>query len=111
MDPFADLPQVPTGKVGNTVYKPVSKQTRVSRAKIKSLEQRLADLKKKDLKPSQKGACTRMGAELAALINESNALGKRAQAIEKKIDELAVRIAKEGDICTSDKPKGKPKKK
>lgn len=102
MDPLSDLPQVPTGKVGSVSYK-----SRVSGRKMKSLQQRLKDLKKADLKPSQKGACTRMGTELAALINESNALGKRAQAIEKKIDELALKISKEGDVCSSNK---KPKK-
>ena len=101
-DPLANLPEAPTGKVGKT-----SQAMRKSSRKLKTLEQRLADLKKTPLTPSQKGQCTRMGTTLAALINESNALGKRAQAIEKKIDELAAKIARDGDVCELSKKKKK----
>ena len=103
MAPLPDLPKVPTHKIGKTVYAP----GRVSNVRIQTLEKRLEALQKSNLKPAQKGACTRMGTKLAELIIASNELGKKAQAIEKQIDELAVRIEKEGDICFSQKPKKK----
>lgn len=80
---------------------PGAKPSKVSN--LADLEKRLKALKKKNKTSGQKAACTRMGTTLANLINESNALGKKAQEIEKKIDALALKIAKDGDVCSSDK--------
>lgn len=104
-DPLADLPAVPTGPVNGK-----SAPSRVSKRKMKTLEERLKELKKGNLKPSQKAQCTRMGTKLASLIDESNKLGKRAQEIEKQIDALSAKILKEGDVCTLNSKSKKKKK-
>lgn len=89
--------------------KKILKKTRASKKfDLASIEKRLANLK--DMTSgSKKASCTRLGTKLAALIDESNKLGKKAQAIERQIDALAERIMREGDVCDSSK-KPKPKK-